>query len=476
MFKVLNDTLSNDTLIVNPDNTMTLIYTGDVVEKPAKDIFKFLETGIVPLTDTVISYPLDAPNGVIIKEALLKSGTFQVIAFNSLPEPVTGYVLIPQMIKDGQPFKANFSLPAANGNFWTSAQIDVSNYALITGSNELLFRYYAYKADGTRIVLPPTSIGLPGIGVTYSALQFYNLVGYWGFSSYPLTRDTIEIDINQTQLDGSVTIKNPKVTLQISNSWGFPTRGEIKYMSFIGQNGEEYPLTSTAFSRDSFDYIDFNYPSITNNELGQTKYTYVTLDSSNSNIAEIFNSQPTRLIYEVEGISNAQLDPDIIGFLTDSSTIKLGIKVELLLEGAAKNFGADQTIDLDFGEYSSLDTASIEAVEFKLVSENGTPISTSLQLFFLDDAGNRIDSLFDGGPKFIIQSPPVKVDGTADGSKRTETLIPMSAARFDRIRRAKKAFLQTAFTTAGDGTVPVKLLANNTTTVKMGIKVKKRFE
>ena len=160
--------------------------------------------------------------------------------------------------------------------------------------------------------------------------------------------------------------------------------------------------------------------------------------------------------------------------MTDSSIIKLSMRVELDLEGSAQNFGAEQTLDLNFGDYSSIDSFDIENVEFKLVTENGTPISTSLQIFFEDEAGNTIDSLFAGAPRFIMQSAPVNAEGVATGSTRTETLIPMSVEQFDRVRLAKRAVLQTAFTTADGGSIPVKLLATNQVTVKMGLKVKTR--
>lgn len=472
MFKVLNDSLSSDTLKVNPDNTMTLIYTGDVAEKPAKDIFTFLSSGILPVEDTLYYAPFQAPTGVTIRQASLSGGKIAVLAGNPYPQPVTGTFYIPQMTKDGKQMAVPFSLPASTLFPPTStAEVDVSGQVLKSNNNTLFFRYEAYLPNGQRVVLPKFGT-TPIMFMGFRDLTFSYLEGYWGYSVNSLTRDTIEIDINQTDLDGGVTIKNPKITMTISNSWGFPTRGYVKYLSFIGQDGTEYPLKTTAFNNDS---IDFAYPSYFANEIGQTKYTYVTLDENNSNIAEIFNSQPTRLIYDVDGIANAKRDPSIIGFLTDSSTIRLSMKVELLLEGAARNFGAEQTLDLNFGDYADLDTANISAVEFKLVTENRTPISTSMQIFFQDERGNNIDSLFTA-PRFIMESAPVGSNGTANAVKRTETFIPMDIPRFNRIRGAKKAFMQTYFTTADGGQKPVKLLATDQAIVKMGLRVKTKFK
>jgi hypothetical protein len=311
--------------------------------------------------------------------------------------------------------------------------------------------------------------------IGYTGLKFAYVEGYWGYQLYSLTRDTIEIDINQTDLRGDIKVVNPKVTMRVRNSWGFPTRGVIKYLSFIGQNGEVLELQGSVFQNNgTYEYVDFDYPSFAAGEVGQEKITDIVLDETNSNIADIFNLQPKRLIYEVDGVSNANLDPNLIGFITDKSILALQMRVEMVLEGSAKNFGAEQTLDLDFGEFGSLDSANIESVEFKLVTENGTPVDINAQIYFRDEAGNNVDSLFDAGTRKIMQSAPVGAGGIANGITRTETFIPMSAARFDHIRTTKEAFLKAYFTTAEEGTIPVKLLADNTAVVKMGIKVKKR--
>lgn len=471
MLKVLNDTLSGDTLTINPDKTMTLIYTGDVAESRATGVFEFLTNGGFPVADTFYYAPFDPPDGVTVRQASLSGGKILVSAGNPYTQEVRGTFYIPQMTKDGKQMAIPFVLPPGLTPFTSTPDVDVTGQTLRSNNNTLFMRYEAYLPNGQRVKLE--FLNNPLIFMGFKDLTFSYLEGYWGYSVNPLTRDTIEIDINQTDLDGGVTIKNPKITMTISNSWGFPTRGYIKYLSFIGQDGRELKLETTAFNNDS---IDFAYPSIDKNEVGQTKYTYVTLDESNSNIADIFNAQPTRLIYDVDGIANATRDPSIIGFLTDSSVIKLSVKVELLLEGAAKNFGAEQTLDLDFREYADLDSSKIESVEFKLVTENRTPIATSMQIYFQDGRGNTVDSLFSSTtPKFIMESAPIKADGTVDGVKRTETFIAMDRARFDRIRKSKKAFMQTYFSTADGGTRFVKLLATDQATVKMGVRVKTKF-
>jgi hypothetical protein len=466
--QVLNEAIEGDTLVVNSDNTLTLIYNGDVAAKPATDIFKDLLNGTIPLVDTFFQAPFAAPTGVKIYETLLKSGTMRLGVLNTTSEMLTVTMSIPQMTKDGQVF--SITVTAWPGIPTASPQVPVAGYLLQSDSNKLEFRYEAIRPNGERIELPEPQPGVPAAAVAFENIEFSYIEGYWEQQVYPLTRDTIEIDINQTDLNGQVTIKNPVVTFRVGNSWGFETRGLIKYLSFLTEDGTEYPLTSTAFNNDS---IDFAFPDTS--EVGQTKITEVVLDELNSNIGQIFNAQPVQLIYEVCGIANPGNDTTRIGFITDSSLITLGVRVELLLEGSAKDFAADQTLDLDFGDYSDLDTAKIQSVEFKLVTENTMPITANLQLYFLDTSDVIIDSLFTGGAQPLIRAAAVDANGVSQGVERTEHLIPMDIARFNRVRRADKAKLETSFTTSDGGTVPVKLLANNQAVVKMGLKVKTRW-
>lgn len=472
MVKLLSDSLSNDTLFINPDNTMTLYYTGDVAQKPASDIFTFFENGIVPLTDSIGTSPIQAPDGVSISRADLSSGTLLLIISNNTTDTITGIFEIPQMKLNGVVFRYPFKVAPTPNSAWISPPIPVDNHVLNSQNNILEFKYYAYKPDGTRITFPLINGAFAPVFVSFQSLKFSYIEGYWGYSTYPLTRDTIEIDLNQTSLDASIKVKDPRVTMRISNSWGFPTRGVVKYLSFIGRDGTEIKLESSIFQNNG---VDFNYPSYAAGEIGETKTTDLYMDETNSNIAAIFNLQPVRLVYEVEGVSNANQDPSITGFLTDSSNLKLTMQVELLLEGAARNFRADQTLDLDFGSYAGLDTSLIEEIEFKLVTENRTPVAADLQIQFIDGLGQVIDSLFSGGSRDLMRAAPVNADGVSTGVTRTEEFIKMDIERFQRVRNAKTAFVQTAFTTAEGGDKPVKLLATDHVVIKMGVKVKTRL-
>ena len=471
MDQVLNDTLSGDSIIVNPDGTMTLIYTGDLVSKPATDLFNFFMDAPILVQDTVFEADFNAPNSLRVDQIDFTGGTLQTVVTNNLNDTVDFTVTIPQLTKNGVPYQVKYRLNKKET--YISPLEDMGGYELRAQNNKLRVVYEAYLPNGTRVRLPDIIQGsLPAVLIPTKGLVFSYMEGYWGYETYPLTEDTIEIDINQTDLEGNVTVTDPKVTFTVANSWGFPTRLLVEKLVFVDKNGVEIALQSTVLDNGA---LDLDYPSLIDGEVGQTKYTDVFFDKNNSNIDDIFNSQPVQLIYDIDGIANVDQDPSITGFITDSSLVTLLVGVELLLEGSALNFGADQTVDLDFGDFETLDTAKIAGVEFKLVTENETPISADLQVFFLDDNEQVLDSLFVGGAQTMLRAAPIDNNGIAIGMERTETFIPMSTLRFNRIRTATKAQLLTYFTTAQGGQVPVKLLATQDAAVKMGIRVKAKL-
>jgi hypothetical protein len=313
--------------------------------------------------------------------------------------------------------------------------------------------------------------------ITIDSLEMSYLEGYWGMQTYPLNLDTIDIDINQSNLRGDIKVRDPKVTITVTNSFGFPTRGKIKYLRFVTPNGDLLALNSPVIDSGG---IDWAYPSFALGEVGQTKYSEFSFDASNSNIADIFNAQPVRMIYEIEGIANAQNDVNLVGFITDSSTVSFGVSVDLLLDGSVSDFNADQSLDLDFGDYANLDKYNIDSVTFKLVTENKMPVETALQVYFQDVNGVTLDSLFQDGLHVISKATRVDANGFPQGQERVESYIPMSYERFNGIRTAKKAFLKTAFSTTPEpivmGMAPfVKLTSDMSTTVKMGLRIKTKM-
>jgi hypothetical protein len=471
---IIQSDTPNDTIIVNQDQTITLIYAADVVEEKATDIFAFFQDGYVPVADTLFFIPLQAPTGITINEAQLSGGDLYLGFRNVSGETLSIRFWIPQLTRNGQMYDTTLTVPPAPFLPVYYGPIPMQGWELTSTDNSMLLRYYAKRtSNGAWFNLNDN--GIPGAVLGFQNLTFSFLRGNWGKVEYPLTTDAIDIDINQTNLQGDVRVKNPRITMSLINSFGFPTRGIVKYVRFIGRNGEVIPLESTVIMPGTETGIDFAYPSFEAGEVGQAKVTTFYFDDTNSNIEDIFAAQPTRMEYEVAGLANATSEP-IIGFITDSSSVRLNVRVELLLEGQMRDFAANQTVDLDFSDLGSgaIGSTTFTEAEFKLVTENTIPLANDMQIYFQDAAGAVVDSLFANGPQTVIAAAPVDpATGLVTDSARKETFIPMTADRFTRLRdQAKKTYFTTRFTTSNDGTIPVKILNNQTTQVRMGVRLK----
>jgi hypothetical protein len=455
----LNDTLPGDTLLVDNQGNITLIYSGDVKEIRATNLYSFLTTpfgGPIKFLDTLYYAPFSPPGNVDIKKSILKSGSLLIAGQNDQNQAIIGSVHIPQLTKNGVPFRYDFASPA--GGPIISGGEDLNGYTLTSTNDSLFFRYEAYLPDGTRVTLA-------NIGCFISNLTFGYLEGYWGNERFPLDRDTIDIDINQTNFTGGdITIKDPRVIVTVSNSFGFPARGNIKTLQFKGRNGQFYKLESDTITSGG---IDFAFPTL--QEVGQVKATTFYFDKNNSNIDVIFNAQPIAMDYDVEAIANVLQDPTFCGFMTDTSFIKFNVKVELPLEGTIRNFGAENEVAIDFGSSGGNNSADIASAEFKLVTENGMPVGAKGQIFFLDDQGVVIDSLFSNGLSPLMLPAPVDANGVPTSAAKLEQFIKLTPAQFERIKSAKKARIRTVLESSNMGTQFVKVLSGQKTDIRMGV-------
>ncbi len=463
--KTLVDTAAK--LLIAPDGKMTFYYQGDLAEKYATELFTFFDQlPPIPIQfpNTEILVPLEAPSSLHIRKVLLKAGKFVGGAVNLTTETIKVRIIVDEMTKDGVPFNYEFQCPPTGAGYYLSPDsLDVAGYFLESANDTIRVHYEAFLPDGSPTLM--FAVGLYGFG-----LKFKYVEGFWESTTYPLTDDgqpdTIPIDIYSFVAGaGKIQFDDPRVTAYILNSFGFPTAAKINEMKVVLKDGSELNFDGQSVVND----ISANYPSL--QEIGQTKVTEFYFDKNNSNIKEIFNTQPVALIYDFDGISNPDNNPDFIGFITDESRVQLRVRVELPLRAYAKDFVVQDTLDVDFGGYGTLDAGKVREAEFKIITENEMPVGLSTQIIFLDGQNQSIDSLFENEAIFL---GPAEVD--ADGNVTAKTVLPpifvtMDAARFERVRGATHIVLRARFNTSGGPTQPVTALQKQRTSIRMGLKV-----
>lgn len=451
----------NTFIEIDAEGVIHLRYKGDVLTQTANDFLQAASDSIppaIPLTDTLFALPFTSPQQLKVDKAVYKTGIVRFGVKSDYVGTVHFKLSILQAKKNGQiaTLEESFSSPPPlQGYHASQAFLDMSGYELLPQNDTVLIRYEAYNDAGERVDFP--QVFLISENVYFSYIE-----GVLGNFTHNGKADTISIDFFKNWIQGEVFFDNPDIFIHVQNSFGVPTRSDIKVFDIITAENERLPLEST-FITDTG--IDFVYPELT--EVGQVKEMTFAFDENNSNIEDVLGSKPIALEYDVD----AQMNPDNLsderGFITDSSYYNIQVEVDLPLRGRASGFAMRDTFSVDFSSYDR-----VEEAEFKLVAENGMPLGIQAQAWFLNEQGQAVDSLFTEGPKQVVVAAPVDADGIATEETIATHYIKFDALRFEKIRNVKKVALTGTFSSTGNGSQTVKAIAGQTTEIRMGMKLK----
>ena len=445
---------------VDANGFITLRYEGDIITQTSEDIFGSIATLLsLPLfiNEPVDTLPFSAPDQLEIDEMDVKSGRIAYNMSHSATEDVTVELRFPQVTRNGEVVGTTVLIPF-DGEVPSSTpqplpSIDIAGTRIVPLDGKLLVEHTATLPDGEVIELDQFVLQIQDF-------KFFYAEGYLGSEPYDAARDTIPIEFFENWTRGNIYFEDPVIDIIITNSFGIPTQSVVEIFRVISADGSRLDLESV-FIDEGF---PFNYPSL--DEVGESKTTVFRFDKTNSNIDEVLSANPIALEYDVNALTNPDTDPDIRGFLTDSSFYRVTVDVELPLFGRASDFAVTDTFGVSFAEYDE-----VESLEFKLVTENELPIGIDLQAYFLAPDGAVLDSLLTSTERLIVAAD-VNGNGEPIGSVRNEVFIPFDRAAFERVKTADRIALEAAFSTTADGTESVKIFATDPLRVGLGMKLR----
>jgi hypothetical protein len=431
---------------IGTDSTVILKYKGNFITQSSLNIFANFKDVFFPVLDSTMAVPFSLPSGVHVDYVDVKKGTLRW-AFGPPPEALNITIFIPQLTKNGLPFRKNF-----NHNGITLDTIEMAGWRLAS-QNDSIYMYTTAKRISNG---QPYNLKSAG-GYQIQNFEFTYVKGYFGQSIFDGPQDSIAIDFFDKWKDGSVYFSKPRMIITLDNSFGVPVRAIMRQGEVVSLDGRRLPLQSPLTTG-----LDVNYPKI--NEVGKTKRTVVVFDQTNSNIAEIMSSNPVGIQYDIDGLTNPDSNRSIVGFMTDTSKFELQVEVEVPMIGKAKNFEVNDTFDINLSKATDLTQA-----EFKIITDNGMPIDLSLQGYFATDRGVVIDSMY-AVKSPILRGALVNSSGLPINITTTENLININAEKLKKIRTATKLIVRYAFSTTNGGSVPVRLTATQNVRVRIGVK------
>ncbi len=461
----LNDIIGENNasaLKILPDGKMNFFYQSQFTERKASDILKVFNGSSIPLgfQDSLAFLKALYSPELTIKKIHYKKGTTINFVGNLLTPNVTEEIIlkvwIPTLTKNGKPFEVNYK-GKISPSVVLAKDIDLFGYILTpfpVKSDSILLRYSARTA----ISNTPVKIGIFG---AVNNPGFVYLEGYMPKKEIKIDQGSLDVSLYNQIVKGDLKFEDPRISVLIENSYGYPMRTKVNLIKAISKKGDTIALKASNLINDGF---DFPYPTL--NEVGQTKKLRFDFTNANSNIKDLLNSGPNTILYSIDAVANPKNDSTNVGFMTDSTTLRIGIEVEIPVYGSASNFqGSDTITGLNL---ASLDNAQI--AEIKFACDNQLPIGINLEVLFLDDTGRVLDRLTEKAFKLIEAA---QVDGNGNLLKATssEVIIPLSAEKIATIRPATRMALLTSFATSQNGAVPVRILASQEVSLRAGIKV-----
>lgn len=440
-------------LLIYPDSSVSLIYTGDVLTRTAPELFEPI-FGYIPLVvqkemDT-IPMPFDR---IDILRAVLMGDSLVLNARSSLPMDVNVHIEFISLEENGKPLSVDIpldydgELPVEN-----AAIFDMEGMVMTPYENNLIIHYEATDENGN-------PVDLDYVRLIWNEMSFFSVQGYFSKNDVNIPGDFIDIEVYDNWINGRLYFEKPTVEVRVENSFGFPVRADIHRLRFIGRQGQEVDLESP-----QNDSINFDFPDLT--EIGEVKKNIIVYDGDNSNIEDIINIQPVRLEYDIDGVGNPDEDSTLIGFFTDSSYVRINVGVELPVSGWANNFTSLDTLDFDIG-----DLDDVRSAELKMVFDNGMPLQLTAQLSLMDENYEFLDSMFLNEP-LIVASSDIDNDGLATNSVRTIRLENFSDARMEKLEQTKYAILEIGFLTNGAPNRSIRIDAYDALEFRMGAKLK----
>ena len=439
----------NAYLQVQSDGTYKMFYKSQVIETPPLNLFASMpEVQTIPIVQSDIALPFPSPSDTRIDAIDFKKGFFKW-RFNAQTTPLTVRISLPQFTKNGQAFSKTFTLT----NVAVRDSIDLNGWHCEPTMDNIVISYQANKASGEFV-----SLNNQGF---YDITRFESktIKGYFGQFLLVLPKDSIGFDFFKNwRPNGKIRFSEPKITFDFDNTFGFPLQMRTSSAESNNQSGQKITLQSPLTTG-----VNLSFPAL--NEIGLSKKTTLIVDNKNSNLSDIMVSNPTVFSHTLIGITNLGNTTKNTGFLNDDSRLKTSLSVEIPLIGTAENFTAYDTLVLDLSKFSE-----VVAAEFKITTDNEMPIDMALQGYFVSSSGAIIDSLVLKEP-LILRGAPTTAAGTTIGTSLAYNFIKVDAAKFTRIRSAKKVIMKYTISSTNNGANPVRFNSSQKFGVKLGVRV-----
>ncbi len=445
-------------LFSDDEGKVIVTYEGEVLRDPASVVFPPIP-GIVPipLTSTTFELDLTMGGGTLneIDSAVFLRDFLHFRIKSDDPAPFTVKAWIDEINKDGEKLTQELGFPGSPDGSEIEIigeDIKLNGWNLIGNDNKITFHYEAKYLNNE--VAENVQVE-----VFFNILEFSYVQGYFPKTIRPVTGSFVPINLYNRWISGTMDFVEPRVVMDVENSFGFAVGADFKEMTIETIDGAKLPLESEIIDNG----IIFEYPEL--DEIDVVKNTNFDFDKDNSNIAIIFNDRVAQFNYTIDAIANPANELDFLGFMTNNSYYAVQVKVEVPMHLAINNMQITDTLDFNF----SPDNTGLDTLELKVILENNFPVDVRTQLYFLDENNVAIDSVFSDGEKFL-KGGTYKDGGVLEDVDEQTFFVDFSEEKLDNLVKSKRILVKPTFISTPNGQDHLWIYDHYNIKIKMGAK------
>ena len=382
---------------VNASNGAVLINYDDEIktEITLSNIGIIEATAIFPeqqLTENLKEHSFNLGQ-VSLTEIGIKSGTVKVNVLSTLPNGKMIYN-IPSLTKNGIAFSSgDMIVPEATNTELTTFEFDFEGYTLdLTGKdgrnlgdtiNTIYTEAYTFIDSTGELVT------INQLDSFYSYIEFdlepEYAIGNLGRDTFIFDQEIIYNEIFSSVINGNLDLKQTNLDFIIENFVG--SEAVIIIDEFSTNNSlSNQPPVSPTFDQNGNPIIGHPYfieKATMENDNIIPESKIITMDASN--MLEIL---PDQNIIAATFIINPNENTYSDHFIYPDQTINASINIDIPLSFIAEDLTIEKQIDTDFNFENNL-----EIEELYINLENHFPLSSNINVFFLDDNESIIDTV-----------------------------------------------------------------------------------
>ncbi|NOY38410.1 MAG: hypothetical protein GXO83_12665 [Chlorobi bacterium] len=285
-------------------------------------------------------------------------------------------------------------------------------------------------------------------------MSFQYVKGYFGQHEFLVPRDSVNVGLDEffADINGTISLTNPKVSVLYRNGFGIPARAQLNVVGKTN-DGNSQPLNAPA--------IDISYPQDISDS--STEGTIV-FDKNTSDIVPLIDLHPAWVVYG----GNAKLNPDgfqgFTNFISRGSSIVGDLEVEVPLEFRIQDLELKDTVENPFNsdptDSSGFGLGDLDYAKLYVSVNNGFPVGVDFKIYMYDSINRVIvDSIVIDK---AIDAAPVDNAGRVTEPIKGSQIVELGQTELDNLQTVDNLIFTIIFNSTNNGTVDVKIYTDYT--------------